>query len=119
MKKESFKKVIKSIEKADSSSKNRSKKQIENIITTQEASPAISSVYITEQQLMEVEIETWNKINARFENQNNKMELRTQYQGWLVSPVLWKRSLAAYGHALLAHLVFAGIIVLIVMLFGI
>lgn len=51
-------------------------------------------------------------------NQNQDMLTRTQYQGWLVSPDIRKRSVAVFGHALLAYIVFAGITVGILILIG-
>lgn len=51
-----------------------------------------------------------------FEKQAQEIADRTQYQGWLVSPDIKKRSVAVFGHALLAYLVFASITVITLML---
>jgi hypothetical protein len=79
---------------------------------------ASSPEYVTREAFDAQVLYMSNAMDNRFMAINSKFEERTTYQGWLVSPVLWKRSLAAYGHALFAHMVFAGIVVLIVMLLG-
>lgn len=51
-------------------------------------------------------------------NQNQDMLTRTEYQGWLVSPDIWKRSIAVFGHTLLAQVAIFVIIGFFVLILG-
>ena len=87
-------------------------------VAKNEAKTLLLADYITRKSFSAYMVDVGNNIDARFEHLNNKTELRTQYQGWLVSPILWKRALAVYGHVLLVHAVFMALVFCFIFLFG-
>lgn len=109
--------IVKSV---DNSSKRAEKQSKEWGVIRVETSPLISSLNYVSREAFDEHIAEYSYSKTQAEKYTYRVDKdmlsRTQYQGWLVSPVLWKRSLAIYGHALLAHIVFAGVVGLIVLL---
>lgn len=116
-------KIVKSV---DDSGKRAKKQSKDWGVVGVETSPLTSSPeYVSREAFDAHMVDMSNAIENRMEQVGNRFDMQesiinscTQYQGWLVSPVLWKRSLAVYGHALLVHMAVVGFTLLIVLLIG-
>lgn len=79
---------------------------------------AASPEYVTREAFHAQVIDMSEAMDNRFGAINSKFEERTQYQGWMVSPVLWKRCIATLGHAVLAYVAIGVVVVAFLMLIG-
>ncbi len=96
--------------------------EVKKVIPTEVSRQPFSKGYVTIEALEEYkkQIQTERKVANRLidflheEIKKNKLT----YKGKIVSPILWERSLAVFGHALLAYTVIASIVVGVLMLLG-
>jgi hypothetical protein len=84
----------------------------------QETSPVASVEYVTRKSFEAQVTDMSDAMDNRFSHQNEKLENRTQYQGWLVSPHLYKRVLAIVGHVMLFNLAIYIPIMLLILILG-
>lgn len=91
---------------------------VKKVVKTNQA--LISSTEYVNREAFDKQFINFSKLtDDRFTQINNELEARTQYQGKIVSPILWERLLAVFGHVLLAYVVIASITVAALMLMGV